>query len=175
MYNLDPNQINNHIEKSLFQKNPDDKNDPIYKKYKDIAELLKETNSYMGYQFYEYLTILNYLDIESFSLACSSDDKIRNKLAVSVGYKLMNEIFVNGVDKRSSCEIRKHLDKNSFIREINLNFIECDTGNERIFISLAIAPTMNAARNFYKSISINTKFNHKHTQKPYASFHLRDS
>lgn len=167
IYNLDPIQINNHIENSLFQ--TEEKNEPIYFKYAEIAEILKKTQTYMGFQFVEYLTILGHLKITSLPLACSAHADIRNKVRFTPCHTVMQDIFSKGVDKRNPTAIRKHLNKDSYLREINL----CFEKEDYIYISLAMGPTMNSAKAMYREFNTPLQFSDKHIQKPWSNFHLQ--
>ncbi len=173
LYNLDPDQINNHIEKSLLQVNKEDKNEPKYFTFKQISEMISRSNTFLADQFVEYLTILGYLNLDSLPLACSADKDIRERLAVHAGTIIMNDIFKSGVDRRSRSTVRKHLNKNSYLREINLCFGSCTSEESIIYLSLALGPTMSSAKWMFNNISLPVSFNDKHINKPFSSFHLQ--
>lgn len=98
LYNLDPTQINNHIEKSLLISS--DKKPVIYKKYSEITDIFEKLNTFITDQFIEYLVLLGYCGVEDFSVACSSDPLIRKRLAIPFGKKILSFIDGGVIDER---------------------------------------------------------------------------
>ena len=133
LYNLDPTQINNHIEKSLLI--TDNKRPVIYRKYDDIVDCFEKFDCFVTNQFIEYLTILGYREVDDFSIACSSDEEIRQRLSIPLGKKILEKIEGNEIDNRSWNTARRHVSY-SYLREINLIF-----GSNDIRVSLAFGPT----------------------------------
>lgn len=173
LYNLDPDQIYNHIEKSLGQ-TKSNLNEPLYKSFKEICKILNDFECYLSNQFIEYLTILGYLEIDSLPLACSADREIRKRVCFNPAKLIMKRIFIDGVDIRGSRQaVRKHLDKKGYLREINLCLNRCENKeNPSIYLSLAICPTMSSAKYVYNNIDLPLTFSNKRIKNPYSSFHL---
>ena len=173
-YNLDPNQINNHIEKSLFQIKDSDKNKPIYRSFVELSKCMEGIKTYMSEQFAEYLMILGYVGLESLPLACLADVDIRKNLAMNAGRTVMKEIFGQDVNDRSSSTVRYTINPHfDFLREVNLCFDRCDKEDGTIYVSLALAPTMNSAKKMYELIDFKTHFKNEHIKYPKESFHLQ--
>ena len=171
-YNLDPDQINNHMEKSLFLTDTKDKQ-RFYFNYEQLAGKIKTIGTYLGDQFVEYLTILGYLKIYSLPLACSADKDIRKRLIFEPCQRIMLDIWNTGIDKRGTSAVRKHLNKNSFLREINLCFGRVDEADDNIYVSLAMGPTMRSAQMMYKEVDLPTVFTDRHIRKPWISLHFQ--
>lgn len=144
LYLLDPNQLNNHIEKSLLV--TESKNPVIYRKYVDIIKSLSNIDCYLTNQFIEYLTILGYWELKDFSLACSADNSadnnIRVRLAFAFGKEILSKLKVEGggMDFRKWNMPRRHVNYD-YLKEINLLFQD-----EYIKLSLAFGSTMSSGR-----------------------------
>lgn len=163
LYNLDPTQINNHIEKSLLI--TDNKRPVIYRKYDDIVDCFEKFNCFVTNQFIEYLTILGYREVDDFSIACSSDEEIRQRLSIPFGKKILEKIDGNEIDNRSWNTVRRHVSY-SYLREINLIFSSND-----IRVSLAFGPTPYCGKRMMESIdSIDVSSDHLVTFR--QTFHL---
>lgn len=163
LYNLDPTQINNHIEKSLLI--TENKRPVIYRKYDDIVNCFETFDSYVTNQFIEYLTILGYRHVDDFSIACSADEGIRQRLSIPFGKKILEKIDGNEIDNRSWNTVRRHVSY-SYLREINLIFSSND-----IRVSLAFGPTMNSGKRMLETIdSVDVSSNHLYTFR--QTFHL---
>ena len=161
LYNLVPNQIFNHMEKSLLIKGL---KKPIYAKYKDIARCLLNTNTYLSNQFIEYLTIIGYLDVDNFLIACSADEKVRQRLAVKFGKSILNKIHESEKNHRSWNVCRCHVNY-EWLREINLIF-----RNDAISMSLAFESTQNSAKAMLRNID-KIDLNSYHISKLAQTFH----
>lgn len=179
LYNLDPNQINNHIEKSLGQKH--EKNKPIYIEYDKIIEKMRTLNTYLSNQFVEYMMILGYAKVPSIIDICDADEIIRKDLMIKKGIEIMSDLFGSDCNYRDKNTIRKKLNKGKLLQEINLCFSKVTRINEYendedlyIYLSLALAPTMNLAKKLYgKNIEIPFKFEDKHFDSPKYSLHFQ--
>lgn len=144
LYDLDPYQLNNHIEKSLFIL--ENKPKPIYRKYDDIVVAFKNVNSYLSDQFVEYLTILNYTKVEDFSTACLADSEIRQKLVMNFGKELLDIVHEGKKDNRSHEMVRCHVNYD-YLHEINVLFRK-----EAIELWLSFGPTQNSAKQMLNRI-----------------------
>ncbi|MDY4787815.1 MAG: hypothetical protein SO253_00690 [Bacilli bacterium] len=181
LYNLDPNQINNHIEKSLGQKH--EKNKPIYIEYNKIIEKMRTLNTYLSNQFVEYMMILGYAKVPSIIDICDADETIRKDLMIKKGFEIMNDLFGSDCDYRDKNTIRKKLNKGRILQEINLCFSKVTRINvyEKdedlyIYFSLALAPTMNLAKKLYRNnIEIPLKFKDNHFGLPKCSLHFQNT
>lgn len=163
-YNLDPFQINNHIEKSLLVSSS--KKTVIYKKYRDIKDIFEKLKTFVTDQFIEYLVILGYFDVDDFKIAFSSDQDIRRRLTIPFGEKILSLIGDGKIDKRSLNGVRLHVKKFKYLREINLFFDE-----DIIKVSLAFGSTQNSGRKMLEKIdSITVSKDHLVNFK--QSFHL---
>lgn len=162
-YNLDPFQINNHIEKSLLVSSS--KKTVIYKKYRDIKDIFVKLETFVTDQFIEYLVILGYFDVDDFKVAFSSDQDIRRRLTIPFGEKILSLIGDGKIDKRSWNGVRLHVNYD-YLREINLFFDE-----DIIKVSLAFGSTQNSGRKMLEKIdSITVSKDHLVNFK--QSFHL---
>ena len=163
LHKLDPNQINNHIEKSLLITS--NKPQPIYKKYSDIADVFKKVGSFNTDQFIEYLTILGYLEVNDFSLAVSADEKIRQRLSIPFGKMILTKIHSGEIDERKWNMVRCHVDY-AYLREINLGFYD-----NTIEMALSFGSTQNSGKYMLSQID---GFNIKVDEHviPTQSFHL---
>lgn len=163
LHDLDPTQINNHIEKSLLI--TDNKRPVIYRKYDDIVNCFERFDSFVSNQFIEYLTILGYREVDDFSIACSADEGIRQRLSIPFGKKILEKIDGNEIDNRSWNTVRRHVSY-SYLREINLIFSSND-----IRVSLAFGPTPYFGKRMLESIdSIDVSSDHLVTFR--QTFHL---
>ncbi len=162
-YNLDPFQINNHIEKSLLVSSS--KKTVIYKKYRDIKDIFEKLETFVTDQFIEYLVILGYFDVEDFKIAFSSDQYIRRRLTIPFGEKILSLIGDGKIDKRSCNGVRLHVNYD-YLREINLFFDE-----DIIKVSLAFGSTQNSGRKMLEKIDSITVSKY-HLVNFKQSFHL---
>ena len=119
LYDLDPYQLNNHIEKSLFLNK--EKTKPVYRRYEDIITVFEKMNSFLCDQFIEYMVILNYAEINDFSLACLADEKIRTRLLMKFGKDILDTVSQGEKDFRDNKTCRCHVNY-SYLHEINLKF-----------------------------------------------------
>lgn len=148
LHDLDPYQLNNHIEKSLHVF--DNKTKPIYKNYGDIIWLFNKFNSFMASQFNEYLIILNYAKVDNFESACLASEELRARLAISFGKQILDIVHDGEKDQRDWETIRAHVNY-AYLHEINLKFRK-----ERLELWLSFGPTQNSAKEMLKKIdSIN--------------------
>ncbi len=163
LYKLDPNQINNHIEKSLLLLN--NKPEVLYKKYSQIADTFKGIGEYNTDQFIEYLTILGYLNVNDFVLACSSYIEIRQRLIIPFGKDLLSKVYHGEIDNRSWNVVRCYLPY-AYLREFNLIF-----DRDEIKISLAFGPTQFSGKKMLETID-DIRLNADHLRSLHQSFHL---
>lgn len=163
LYNLDPTQINNHIEKSLFILN--DKKKVIYKTYENIIDSFKPLESYATDQFIEYLTILGYSKVDDFNVACSSDESIRQRLSIRFGIKILKRMNAGEVDTRQWNTPRMHVNY-EYLREINLIF-----DKKYIVVSLAFGSTQNSGKAMLERLT-TIRLSDDHIYRFKQSFHL---
>lgn len=163
LYNLDPTQINNHIEKSLFILN--DKKKVIYKTYENIIDSFKPLESYATDQFIEYLTILGYSKVDDFNVACSSDESIRQRLSIPFGIKILKRMNAGEVDTRQWNTPRMHVNY-EYLREINLIF-----DKNHIIVSLAFGSTQNSGKAMLERLT-TIRLPDDHIYHFKQSFHL---
>lgn len=163
LYDLDPTQINNHIEKSLLIIN--NKKPVIYKKYKEILKYFDEINTYTTNQFIEYMTILGYKNVDDFIIACGADFSIRRKLAIPFGREILSNIHSGKIDKRRWNVTRCYVDY-AFLREINMIF-----NDDCIEVSLAFGSTQNTGKKMLETIG-EINISNDHISNFNQSFHL---
>ena len=163
LYDLDPYQLNNHIEKSLLI--TENKPEPVYKKYDDIVSLFKSIDTFLSNQFVEYLVILNYTQVDDFSLACLADSCIRRRLLMNFGKDILNIVHEGDKDIRNYQTVRCHVNY-SYLHEINLSFKD-----ERIELWLSFGPTQQSARTMLSSID-KIDIHDSHFSHVYQGFHL---
>mgnify|MGYP004483130623 CR=1 FL=1 len=163
LHKLDPNQINNHIEKSLLIL--ENKPKVIYKKYSDIIDIFKGLNSFNTDQFIEYLTILGYVGVEDFITACSANKTIRKKLAIPFGKGILSKIHVGKIDNRKWNVCRLHVSYD-YLREINMIF-----DDDTIRFSLAFGSTQSSGKRMLEKIN-DIKIDMDHVSTFKQSFHL---
>lgn len=144
LYDLNPYQLNNHIEKSLLITKS--KQRPVYRKYEDIVSLFKQFESYIPHQFIEYLIILNYIQVDDFSLACGADKEIRQKLALRFGKEILDHVHEGKKDFRHWYCPRCHVNY-EYLREINLSFEK-----DEIELWLSFGPTQSTAKKMLSCI-----------------------
>lgn len=183
-YDLNPYQLNNHIEKSLeIYEQEDKKYALIFKKYEDITESLKEIKTYMTDSFIEYMTILGYCKPVNFEESCNAEEGLRHLLTIHFGkdilerikdsynYKMRkinenNETIETYIDLRSSDTCRLSVNY-PFLSEINLVFRK-----EKVFISLAFASMQNSAKEMYSILDPERFKCIPDDMKAKKSFHL---
>lgn len=163
LYDLNPYQLNNHIEKSLLIK--ENKPDPVYKKYDDILVSFKSINTYLCNQFAEYLIILNYTKVDDFSVACLSYKEIRQRLAMNFGKDILDLVHDGEKDTRNRETVRCHVDY-EYLREINLRF-----NDDRIRLLLSFGPTQNTAKVMLSRID-KIQINDSRFESFHEGFHL---
>ena len=166
-HDLDPFQLNNHLEKSLLLKNKKDKeNRIVYRKYSDIVESLKKCriNKYLANSFIEYLIILGYINVDNFEDACNSDKDIRCSLALAFAEEILNKLEIGKVDKRSF-DTRRIKVSYDYLHEINLCF-----RNDCVLLSLAFGPTQNSAKHMFENINSTRLQNIENSRQ---TFHLQ--
>ena len=164
LYDLDPFQLNNHIEKSLYL--TQNKPTPVYKKYDDILVQFKKINSFMSNQFIEYMVILNYSKIDDFSLACRADEEIRKKLVIGFGKELLDGVGDEKKDQRNYETVRAYVNYD-YLHEINLSF-----KNERIELWLSFGPTQSSAKLMLSRLDSNVEIKDDHFSHSSQGFHL---
>lgn len=162
LYDLNPYQLNNHIEKSLYI--TDQKQKPVYRKYDDILLLFRNLDTFLSNQFIEYLIILNYTKVDDFSLACRADEHIRHKLVMNFGKEILNIVHDGDKDYRNWETARCHVNYD-YLHEINLSFKK-----ENIELWLSFGPTQNSAREMLSRID-NVSINDPRFES-YLGFHL---
>lgn len=165
LYDLNPDQLNNHIEKSLLIL--ENKKPVIYRKYEEIVETLNRVDCYLAKQYVEYMVLLGYWEVNDFSLACSSDQEVREKLALKFGKKILLKLDVKGekVDERRWNMARRRVDYD-YLREINLLFEK-----ERVKLSLAFGPTTRTGRAMLERLD-SFDIPKPHLHRCAQSFHL---
>ena len=165
LFDLDPYQINNHLEKSLYlQKN---KPEPVYRKYEDIIRSFEKTDSFLCRQFIEYLVILGYSKIDYFGAACRADIEIRNKLVKNIGEEILDFVHKGKKDKRDKETCRCHLeDCYDYLSEINLAFRK-----EQIELWLSFGAKQNGARKMFSKID-KVKIEDENLLDVYTDLHL---
>lgn len=144
LYDLDPYQLNNHIEKSLLL--TENKIKPVYRKYENILVLFKELDTFLCKQFIEYLTILNYTQVNDFSTACLADESIRRRLLMNFGKDILEIAHPGDKDFRDYQTARCRVNY-SYLHEINLSFKD-----EKIELWLSFGPTQQTAKWMLSSI-----------------------
>ncbi len=145
LHNLNPDQINNHIEKSLLI--TENKSNVIYKKYSEIVDLFLTLDTFTTNQFVEYLTILGYIGLDNFIVACQSDESIREKLTIPFGEKILSQVHNGAIDKRRYNTWRCKVNY-KWLGEVNL-IIKSDS----ISLSLAFGPKQSSARSMMSEIN----------------------
>ena len=172
LFDLDPYQLNNHIEKSLFLKN--NKPQPIYRKYQDIFDKLKSYDGeYLVNQFLGYLIILGYVDSSSISFedAFKSDSIIKTRLINPwILNKIGNSIGINSTGdidnrKRSKRTIRLKVNY-TYLKEININLNEKD-----VELSLSFGSTMKTGRQMLDKLNLS-KIQNLNQDRLYITFHI---
>lgn len=163
LYNLDPTQINNHIEKSLLISS--NKKPVIYKKYSEIKDIFEKLNTFTTDQFIEYLVLLGYSGVGDFSVACSSDPHVRKRLAIPFGKKILSFIDGGGIDERKWNITRRRVNY-EYLHEINLIF-----NDDCIKVSLAFGSTQNSGRAMLDKID-GVNVSRDHLVRCKQSFHL---
>ncbi len=164
LYDLDPYQLNNHIEKSLLIK--ENKPEPVYRKYEDILNLFKNINTYLCNQFIEYMVILNYHQINDFSSACLADESIRRRLLMNFGKQILDVAHEGKKDFRNYNTARCHVNYD-YLHEINLRF-----DDDCIQLWLSFGSTQKSSRDMLskvdKIVIDDSYFSHS-----YQGFHLQ--
>lgn len=187
-YDLDPFQINNHLEKSLeLTDNQKESRNVIYKKYEDICNAIKSFGMYMTDCFIEYMTILEYYDSDDFVDCFYAEKELRQKLCIHFGKEILNEIkkslAVNngkklkerkkseysGIDRRDKNTWRLHVCYD-YLKEINLVF---SGDKDKVYLSLAFASKQVIAQKMYSSLNTGLFNNIPDYMKPKSSFHLQ--
>ena len=79
-YDLDPYQLNNHLEKSLILQGEEKKGKIKYKKYRKIIDSIKELRTYMTDSFVEYMVMLDYYKSDSFEESFNADEELRQRI-----------------------------------------------------------------------------------------------
>ena len=183
-YDLDPYQLNNHIEKSLeIYEQEDKKYALIFKKYEDITESLKEIKTYMTDSFIEYMTILGYCKPVNFEESCNAEEGLRHLLTIHFGKDILEKIkdsydYKMKKTKEKSKTSKPYVDQRSndtwrlsvnypFLSEINLVFRK-----EKVFISLAFASKTSSAKKMYPVIDSERFKLIPDNLKAKKSFHL---
>ncbi len=163
LYDLDPYQLNNHIEKSLLiTKN---KPNPVYRKYDDILKLFKSFNTFLCDQFIEYLVILNYSKVDDFCSACRADESIRSRLVMNFGKELLDIAHPGKKDFRNNQTVRCYVSY-PYLHEINLSFKD-----SKIELWLSFGPTQQSAKLMLKTID-QININDPHFSHISYGFHL---
>lgn len=144
-YRLDPFQLKNHIEKSLFL-NVNNDGRIIYKKYSEIITSLKnsKSNKYIIDSFIEYLMMLNLYEVDDFESAFGADEDLRKEIAYKYfGKKIMEGLKLGEVDERRGSNVWRIKVNYKYIQEINLGF------DKNVYLQLAFFPNQRKARAFY--------------------------
>ncbi len=138
LVDLDPEQINNHIEKSLLLSS--NKTKPIYMSYPELIENIKGITSYLSDQFTEYFVLLGQIPVDDWKAAFSADASIVRPLALRFGRQIATKVHEGEIDKRGWDTWRIHV-RYPWLHEINLQF-----WGDGVYMSLAFGPTQNSGR-----------------------------
>ena len=163
LYDLDPYQLNNHIEKSLLI--TENKPEPVYRKYEDILVLFKQLNTFLCDQFIEYLIILNYSQVDDFCMACLADESIRSRLLMNFGKDILEIAHPGEKDFRNYQTVRCRVNY-PYLHEINLSFKD-----EKIELWLSFGSTQQTAKWMLSSID-RIDIHDSHFSHTYQGFHL---
>lgn len=148
-YLLNPYQINNHIEKSLFRLN--NKCKPVYSSYKKICDAISNYNDFLSKQFIEYMVILNEYSINNFESLFLSDEKIRRRICFGMCKTILKNTFKtiqdSQIDDRHWNTKRAKVDGN-YLSEINL------TLNDNVELSLCFGSKQNKGYRMIKDINL---------------------
>lgn len=144
LHDLDPFQLWNHIEKSLYLIK--DKNKPIYRTYENIVSLFNKLDTYMTNQFVEYLTILHYTKVNDFVIACNAEEAIRKQLTMDFGEEVLDLVHDGDKDKRNLDTFRCHVNYD-YLHEINLQYFD-----DRMELHLSFGSRQSTAKKMLSRI-----------------------
>ena len=161
-YDLDPYQLNNHLEKSLGLLSEGKEKKIIYRKYKEIINSIKNfAGNYTVDNFIEYMIILGYYESDNFKECFLADSELRKRVSFHFGKDILEKVKkelkdegkpVKTVDQRNNNIWRLHADFKDRLQEINLCFDE-EKFNGFVVLSLVFASTSGIARNLYETIN----------------------
>lgn len=177
LFDLDPYQLNNHIEKSLFILS--NKPKPIYATYQSIFDKLKPyEDQYLVNQFLGYLVILGYIDSSclniSFSDSFNADSSIRNRLINPWIKQILSDIAIQiscnnqGTitnRKRQASIIRLKVEY-EYLKEINITLNEKD-----LSLGLSFGSTMKSGSKMLSKIRL-PEILKLDKQKMHITFHV---
>lgn len=166
LYDLNPFQLNNHIEKSLLIL--EDKQKPIYSTYSLLCDFFKELHSFVPNHFVEYMTILNYYPIDDFALAYSAHEEIRSSLAIQFADQILRLVSDGEIDNRKKNIKRCHVSYD-YLRELNLLF-----NKEHIQLCLSFGSTQNSAKKMIDKVN-TVSINDPNFYEYHYGFHLIDT
>lgn len=164
LYNLDPNQIHNHMEKSLLIH--DASKTPLYCTYSQINEVLLKMKSWISEEFLEFMTIAGYRKVDSLIVACEADKEIRRRVAFEATENIAKKLNKGVVDQRDWRTWRINVKGYSYLHEINLQVRE-----DGIAISLCFGSTQNSGSWMIQNID-SIHIEDPHLARLGTTFHL---
>ena len=164
LHDLDPFQLHNHCEKSLFMK----QNNIRYAKYSTILEKLNELNGYLVGDFLRYMYFLDYWKIDNLKQLYGMDEDHIKIYSSERCRQLLGEISKKDVTWHRNWMYRFMTD-NDYNREIGMEY--CDE-KQSFRMPLYFGSTQSSSRAMYKMLGekgyrIQKKF------KYHNSFHFQ--
>ncbi len=145
LYDLNPYQLNNHCQKSLFV----DKNIIIKKDYNTIISSLSKTNNFVANSFVEYMFFLGYCEVSNLKYLPTSLDEQKYKLAKKRCLKVLEEISNKKTAEKHRSWLMKVDTDNKFNKMIGL---EVSRENNKVKLVIFISTILTSGREFYNHI-----------------------
>lgn len=142
LYDLNPYQLNNHCEKSLFMT----KNKIKYAKYEDILTALSNLKGYLVDDFLRYMYFLYYWKVDNLSQLKGMDEEHIEQYAKERCKQLLSEISVKKVDRHRGW-MYSFESGNNYNREIGMDY---DSENHIFRVPLYFGSTQKSSRELYE-------------------------
>ncbi len=143
LYDLDPFQLNNHCEKSLFLDKGERK--IKYCSYSEILNLFDGIDSFLAKEFIRYMYLLKYWTIDNLSQTVGMDDDNIDFYAQKRVKQLLKDVSGKEVSRHRGWMDMVHSD-NPYNKEIGLKY---DNEKRRFELPLYFGTNQNICRKMY--------------------------
>lgn len=164
--NLDPKQLDNHVEKSLYLKS--DSVQPIFCSYKNLIQAIKPLHTYLSEQFVEYFILLGQDEVDDFHSAFLADRKLIPTTAYAFGEEIAKRVHPGEVNQRRGHMWRIEVDY-PYLHEINFAYED-----DGVRLSLAFGPNQTLGEKMLKAIEC-PRIEDAHLKELKQTFHLLDN
>ena len=168
LYDLDQNQLKNHMEKSLYLNGSEEKeSNCTYHTYSEILEAIYHEGEYLSEEFARYMFLLGYAKIENLSELCSAGEILKTKYAkekcweilecIQKKYKGTEDTVQRNSETTTNAFKKSKLHKGVIIDDRYLKEIDLDYNDNQFVLGLYFATAQTRGKDFYFNCSTEEK------------------